>query len=215
MNKKIKYMFLLITFMLLLVGCNQNDNDKKEIKKERDYNAYATLKINMPLSFDDLDNYFEISLDEKLIDNNIGEVTGDGTPIDDNGPYATDIEIDFDYGKIDQLKKIISKYRFPKGSYLEINGKKQEELGDLLGVKIVFNNLSYDDANNIYNSLKETIKDKYIYTTFINTNNKYLAYFYSDDINILKSELTNYIVSKKIDDKLIMSDMLEYIKETS
>ena len=215
MNKKIKYMFLLITFMLLLVGCNQNDNDKKEIKKERDYNAYATLKINMPLSFDDLDNYFEISLDEKLIDNNIGEVTGDGTPIDDNGPYATDIEIDFDYGKIDQLKKIISEYRFPKGSYLEINGNKQEELGDLLGVKIVFNNLSYDDANNIYNSLKETIKDKYIYTTFINTNNKYLAYFYSDDINILKSELTNYIVSKKIDDKLIMSDMLEYIKETS
>ena len=207
-NNKIIKIILLFLIIIVVTGCNSNGN-----KTNTDEIIYITLKINMPLSFDDLDNYFELSLKDELEKNEVGKVIGDGSPVDENGPYATDIEIDVEEGKLNQLESIISKYRYPKGSYLEVEGEKVKEFGDLLGVRLSYKNMSEKEIKENYNSMKNILNGKYVYSSLFNVNQKYTSYFYGESIDILKDEIMKQIYSKKLNDKITVTEMLDYIKD--
>lgn len=203
--KKLFIYGLLILSIFVLIGCEKDNSNKND-------NLFVVLNINMPLSFDDLDNYFELFLTEELEKNNIGKIIGDGSPIDEFGPYATEIEFVINKSKLKKLESIISKYSFPKGSYLEIDGIKQKEFGDLLGVRLIFDNMTDVEIDNLYNNLKETIKDSYVYSTLFNVNNNYTAYFYGESLTTLKGELNEKLLSQNVSEKVRIMDMLDYIK---
>jgi len=210
-----KYFIIFISFVLVLfaTSCGMKKENNETFENDENINySVAELRINMPLSFDDLDNYFEFSLIEKLEEDEIGEVYGDGTPYGEYGPYATDIEIEIDSNKLNELKDVISEYRFPKGSYLSIDGKIILEFGDLYGVRIVLSD-SADSNLNLYESLKKYLSEKYVYCTFISLNNFDVIYFYGENLEILKEELIDYVNSKKLNDFLSISEMPDSIQE--
>ena len=101
----------------------ENDGDVRYIDEVKTY-TYVNLRINMPLNLVDLEKYFEEPIQSDMDKNGIGEITGDGMPLDDNGiPYAADIEIEVEKSEIDELKNILNSYKLPSGSYLEIDGE--------------------------------------------------------------------------------------------
>ena len=213
--KKVFTYGLIILSILVLVGCDrENSNSDKENNVDNNIENYVevVVNINMPLSFDDLDNYFELSLTEELEKNKIGEIIGDGSPIDEFGPYATEIEIYINENKLKEFEDIISKYRFPKGSYLEINGKKQEEFGNLLGVRLMFDNLNDEEIQKIYDNLKENTKGRYVYSTLFKANYRYTAYFYGESLTTLKDELNKELLLQNVSENVSIMDMLDYIK---
>ena len=79
--------------MIFLGGCNNQKKSNTNPTEQEDF-VSVVLKINMPLNFDDLDELFEIPITKILQRENIGSIIGDGSPIDEYGPYMTDIEFD-------------------------------------------------------------------------------------------------------------------------
>ncbi len=133
--------------------------------------TYVNLRINMPLNLVDLENYFEEPIQSEMDKNGIGEITGDGMPLDDNGvPYAADIEIEVEKSELDELKNILNLFKLPSGSYLEIDGEVVEEYGDLNVVELGVGNLSKERAEKVFNDLKEKMKDNYVYASIYNYN---------------------------------------------
>lgn len=133
--------------------------------------TYVNLRINMPLNLVDLENYFEEPIQSEMDKNGIGEITGDGMPLDDNGvPYAADIEIEVEKSELDELKNILNLFKLPSGSYLEIDGEVIEEYGDLNVVELGVDNLSKERAEKVFNDLKEKMKDNYVYASIYNYN---------------------------------------------
>jgi len=97
----------------------------------------------MPLSLDDLDSYFEFSLSDSLEKDKIGSIVGDGTPIGDYGPYATEIEFNVYKDKLQKFMVLMGEYAFPIGSYFEIDGQGHYKLfeDNLSGIRLEFKNL--------------------------------------------------------------------------
>lgn len=164
--------------------------------------TYVNLRINMPLNLTDLENYFEEPIQNNMNKNDIGEITGDGMPLDDNGiPYAADIEIEVEKSDIDELKNILNLYKLPSGSYLEIDGEVLEEYGDLNVVELQVDNLSKERAEKVYNDLKEKMKDKYVYTSVYNYNygNIERIYFCGENMEEMQGIIDQYIEENNIE----------------
>lgn len=180
----------------------ENDGDVRYIDEVKTY-TYVNLIINMPLNLVDIENYFEEPIQSDMDKNGIGEITGDGMPLDDNGiPYAADIEIEVENSEIENLKNILSFYKFPSGSYLEIDGEVVEEYGDLNVVELQVDNLSKERAEKVYSDLKEKMKDKYVYTSVYNYN--YYGkiekiYFCGENMEEMQGIIDQYIEEKNIE----------------
>ena len=109
----------------------ENINEAKEINSEEKY-KYVNLRINMPLNLNDLEEYFENPIQNDMDKNGIGEIIGDGMPLDDDGfPYAVDIEFEVEKNKLEEFKDILKIYKFPSGTYLEDEEEIIEEYGEL------------------------------------------------------------------------------------
>lgn len=111
-----------------------------------------------------LEEYFEIPMQEYMDEKEIGMITGDGFPIDEDGmPYATDIEFEVAESDLEELENMIDAYKLPKGSYLEVDGNVVKEYEDLEVVELKVDDLSKDKASKVYKELKEKMKNEYVY----------------------------------------------------
>lgn len=179
----------------------ENDGDARYIDEVKTY-TYVNLRINMPLNLVDLEKYFEEPIQSDMDKNGIGEITGDGMPLDDNGiPYAADIEIEVEKSEIDVLKNILNSYKLPSGSYLEIDGEVVEEYGDLNVVELQVDNLSKERAEKVFNDLKEKMKDKYVYTSVYNYNFGKIdkIYFCGENMEEMQGIIDQYIEENNIE----------------
>lgn len=211
MNKKIVFILLLVC-CLFVGGCSVKKDGSASLD---DGSKHVTLKINMPLNFDDLDSYFELPLLEVLESDNIGSIDGDGTPIGDYGPYLTDIEFNINKDKFDEFRKLIDKYEYPMGSYLEIDGEEALELTNsdkITGVRLEFDNLDSDDVDMIYSELSN-LNVTYKYKTLIDYLGNSFAYYYSENISDLEKEFNKYISDKNYNDKIKIISMPQVIVE--
>ncbi len=179
----------------------ENDGDVRYIDEVKTY-TYVNLRINMQLNLVDLEKYFEEPIQSDMDKNGIGEITGDGMPLDDNGiPYAADIEIEVEKSEIDELKNILNSYKLPSGSYLEIDGEVVEEYGDLNVVELQVDNLSKERAEKVFNDLKEKMKDKYVYTSVYNYNFGKIdkIYFCGENMEEMRGIIDQYIEENNIE----------------
>lgn len=203
MRKNAIFVLIILLVIFVITGCSTKKSE----------NQYVTLKINMPLNFDDLDNIFETSMSSYLEEKEIGEIIGDGSPVDDYGPYATDIEFDIQKSKIEDFKKMLTNYRFPKGSYFVFDDYKSELFGDLVGIRLVFNNLSTEKIESIYLELSELFVDSYIYKTIYQVNDKTTVYYYGENIENLKNKISQYVEKHNLTHNISIMDMSIVIKE--
>ena len=201
-----KKILLCLLCLFSLVGCD-NKNTQKNTEEDLDFSNYSfvNLRINMPLNYDDLDEYFEVSMIDEVYDNEIGEFTGDGTPLGEYGPMATDINFAIQKDKLSDFKKVIEKYQLPKGSYLEVDEKIDSEYGTLLGVRVVFKDMKTSEIDKFYGDAKSFLNGKYVYSTLINNGQDYVAYFYGKSRDIIKNELTSQISELK--KNILLMDM--------
>lgn len=211
MKKRLVFIVLLVC-CLFLGGCSEKEDNN--VTNNKDF-IHMTLKINMPLNFDDLDSYFEFPLSEVLESNNIGSIEGDGTPIGDYGPYATDIEFEIYKDKREEFKKLINEYEFPKGSYLEIDGEESYPLdnsNNLVGIRLEFKNLSDKRIEKIYSELSN-LNNNYKYKTLINYSGDRFIFYYSDNMDSLKDDFNKYIEKNNYKNKIKIISMPEVIVE--
>ena len=145
----------------------ENINEAKEINSEEKY-KYVNLRINMPLNLNDLEEYFENPIQNDMDKNGIGEIIGDGMPLDDDGfPYAVDIEFEVEKNKLEEFKDILKNYKFPSGTYLEDEEEIIEEYGELHLAELRVEQLSEKRAKKVYEELKEEMKEYCTYVSII------------------------------------------------
>lgn len=209
MRSKIVIVFLLI---LVVAGCSDNQLSSKNKEIDEEELTYATLRINMPMNFDDLDEIFEIPMEDYMYKNSIGVISGDGFPIDEMGPYATDIDFDIKLNKIDEFDDMIYSYKYPRGSYLEINGNIKTLEGKLLGLRLTFDNLDNDLIESIYLDLSNKMSS-YVYKSLCNFNEENIIYYYGEDLNVMKSEIDDYIIDNGYSSNIIINEMPTFFKE--
>lgn len=210
--------FGIVLLLLFIVGCSFQ-KEKSQEKEKSNYNpsekSYipVVLSINMPLQYDDLDQIFEFPMMDYLEKNDIGEITGDGFPVDEFGPYATDIEFYINSSKLDQFRKMLAIYEFPKGSYLNIEEKKEELAGNILGIRLQFSNLNSTDIINLYSELSVFLQDFYTYKTIIELEDNKLVYYYGKNRNDMKKKIEEFLAKKELVEKVKIIDMPMTIKE--
>jgi len=164
MRKNAIFVLIILLVIFVITGCSTKKSE----------NQYVTLKINMPLNFDDLDNIFETSMSSYLEEKEIGEIIGDGSPVDDY---------------------------------------KSELFGDLVGIRLVFNNLSTEKIESIYLELSELFVDSYIYKTIYQVNDKTTVYYYGENIENLKNKISQYVEKHNLTHNISIMDMSIVIKE--
>jgi len=168
----------------------------------------------MPLSLDDLDSYFEFSLSDSLEKDKIGSIVGDGTPIGDYGPYATEIEFNVYKDKLQKFMVLMGEYAFPIGSYFEIDGQGHYKLfeDNLSGIRLEFKNLDDEGIEKLYSDISN-LNDKYQYETLIRYGGRVFVYYYSSDIDLFKSSLNKYIEDNGLKRKIEIYSMPEVFKD--
>lgn len=189
MMKKV-YIYCTLIFLLtgILVGCSAKQ-EKTVNEQENNQTLEITLKINMPLNFEDLEEIYEYPMTEYMEEKKIGEITGDGTPIGDFGPYATDIEFTINEDKLSAFKTMLETYTFPQGSYLIIDQEKDQELGEfgnLLGIRIIFNEIEMNQMEEIYTKLTEELDGLYWYNTIYQLDTSWVVYYYGENVESIK-----------------------------
>jgi len=211
MRKRLIFVLILVC-SFMVSGCSYKKNNSSSTEE---YFNRAVLKINMPLNFDDLDSYFELPLSDSLESNDIGSIVGDGTPIGDYGPYATEIEFNISKDKIEKFKELIDEYEFSVGSYLEIDGEEPYKLAksnSLVGIRLEFKNLDNKEIEKIYSEMSNSEKN-YKYKTLIEYSGDTFAFYYSNNIDSLKNSLSKYIEDHNLKNKITISSMPEVIEE--
>lgn len=209
MFKKLVLLFSVFLLFFSITGCTR----KKEEKDDTNRYVYVTLKINMPLNFEDLDETFIFSMTEYMEKEDIGEIIGDGSPVDEYGPYLTDIEFDIRIDKIQEFRKMLENYRFPKGSIFISDDYKSENFGDLVGVRLVFDDFSSNEIEDIYSNLSKELDGYYIYKTIYEVNDKTTLYYYGEDIGNLKNKINAFIENNNFIDYISIMDMPVVVKE--
>jgi len=200
-----KKISLIILICLLIPACTPKENYEK-------YN-YVILRINMPLNFDDLDNLFEIPLQEILEKDYIGEITGDALPLNkEKIPCATDIEFEIRETKMNDFINLIKTYELPEDSYLYYNEKKEDLKGTLEGLELKIDNLSNETVNNLYNEITALNKYKYI-SSYKNNEIIERIYIFTNEINELTSEINNLIKNKQLENNITVLKMDNYCQE--
>lgn len=188
MKKRYIYCTLIFLFTALLVGCSSKQ-EKNISDLENNQTIEVTLKINMPLNFEDLEEIYEYPMTKYIKEKEIGEITGDGTLVGEFGPYATDIEFTIKKEKLSAFKTMLETYTFPQGSYLIIDQEIDEELGDfgsLVGIRIIFNEIEMNQMEEIYSKLTEELDGLYWYNTIYQLDTMWVVYYYGENIERIK-----------------------------
>jgi len=108
---------------------------------------------------------------------------------------------------------MLTNYRFSKGSYFVFDDYKSELFGDLVGIRLVFNNLSTEKIESIYLELSELFVDSYIYKTIYQVNDKTTVYYYGENIENLKNKISQYVEKHNLTHNISIMDMSIVIKE--
>lgn len=209
-NKKI---ILILIIGLFCIGCNEQVKEQnasestiKETTNQEEEYIFYTLMFNMPLSFDDLD-ILEEQLTNDLEKGDVGEIIGDGLPLGEYGPTSTDIEIDVKKSKVDEFKKILENYKFPKKSNLNIAGTIEIEFGELEGIRIVTSTST--NTENLYTNISEELENLYDYKTKIEYSNQTMMYFYGNSNEELEKRINNYINRNKLENISVHKMIIE------
>lgn len=202
---KIIKKLMLITIILItltLASCT----------KENTYEEYnfVILRINKPFNLDDLDNIFEIPLQEKLEQDYIGEITGDGYPLDEEGiPYATDIEFEIRETKMVEFINLIRTYKLPICSTIKYNNKLIDLNGTLEGLELKIKTNKKEKTNEIYEKIKTTFINDYTYTSNYNYNEEKIEriYLYTENIEELLPKIENFIKINFLENNITINKM--------
>ncbi len=177
----------------------------KEIKIGGKNSARIILRINASLDFDVLYSVFEDSMAKFLEKNNIGEIIKDRVTLVNHEKYVTNIVFEAYHIKLDLFMRMLTFYRFPKGSYLKVNQRKIE-LGDLEGVSILFNEIDNDKLERICSELSQEIFGKYLYKSSILFRRSPIITYYTDSIEKLKIAIYQYIEKNQYNKILTVVD---------
>lgn len=172
-----------------------------EVNEDEIYYPYVSLRINMPTNLTDLEKNFEIPMQEYMDEKNLGMIIGDGFAIDEEGiPYAADIEFEIPESNLEGLKNMLSSYKLPKGSYLEVDGEIVEEYEDLEVVELKVDDLSKNKASKVYNGLKEKMKGEYEYSYVYDYEFGKIEkiYFCGENLEKMQEIIDKYIKENKI-----------------
>lgn len=182
-------------------GINLETKENLGLAEDEEYYPYVSLRINMPLSLTDLEKNFEIPMQKYMDEKNIGLITGDGFPLDEDGmPYASDIEFEVPESNLEELKNMIDSYKLPEGSYLEVDGEIVEEYEELEVVELRVDDLSKKKANKVYNDLKEKMKGEYEYSSVYDYAFGKIEriYFCGEDLEKMQEIIDKYIKENQI-----------------
>lgn len=171
------------------------------INNEYEEYPYISLRINLPLNINDLEEYFEIPMQEYMDEKEIGMITGDGFPIDEDGmPYATDIEFEVAESDLEELENMIDAYKLHKGSYLEVDGNVVKEYEDLEVFELKVDDLSKDKASKVYKYIKEKMKNEYVYCSVYDYAFGKIdrIYFCGENMEKMQEIIDKYLKEKQI-----------------
>mgnify|MGYP003436708781 CR=1 FL=1 len=177
---------------------------KKEKIEESNF-IVATLNDKiMPI---DRGEIYEDTLDEILIANNIGEVSGGGTMQEKSGEISfCDVEIKLNGTEIDKIiiNNIIEKlesFGAPKGSFLTIE-KTQEKInfGQLEGIGIYLDGINlpknvYEecDINFVITEIHRLTETEYIVNRNWENETGTALYFYGESFEKMKTQIKNFV----------------------
>ena len=119
---------------------------------------------------------------------------------------------------MDEFKRMIESYQFPKGSYLEVNGKMDEqygEFGNLLGIRLILNQFGESQVQKIYKDLSKELSSIYIYKTIYQLQDASMIYYYGEDIHPIKDKIEKYIEGNNYMDCITMMEMSTIIRKKS
>lgn len=202
MAKKTLKFIILISIAITTLACTKQENYEK-------YN-YIVLTINMPLTYEDLDTFYENSLKEILEKEYIGEVTGDKIYLNkDQIPCKMDIEFEIRETKIKDFKKLIKNYILPKYSYISYNKTEEDLNGTLEGLEIKITNMN--NTNEIYEELKEEINNKNTYITSHKKEEKVeIIYIYTSELETINNKLNKFLKIKEIENNVTINKITNY-----
>jgi len=139
----------------------------------------------------------------------IGEVSGGGTLIDEQGePLLCDIEIILlDENNETKLLNIIEEFGVPKKSKLIVN-ENEMSLGSLEGMAIYLNgtDLSIEtyensDINKVIIRINQSIKETGEYYSFWTGPTETALYFYGKSFNAMKDAVSEFIKKEPLCEK--------------
>lgn len=206
--KLIKKILLIVLIGISITSCSPKEN----YEDYEDYN-FVILRINMPLNINDLENLFEIPLQEILEKDYIGEITGDNYHLNsEKFPCATDIEFEIRETKMEDFKNLIKKYKLPKNSYLTYNKKEKDLKGVLDGIELKINNLESEKIETIYKEIQVTLKEEYTYISNYNNNENLIEkiYIYTENINNLITKIEQYIKNNSLENNIKINELNNY-----
>ncbi|MGZ0017507.1 hypothetical protein [Yeosuana sp. AK3] len=179
------------------------------LKKNNDVGNFIVATLNdkiMPL---DRGEIYEDPLEEFLIANGIGEVTGGGTMQLKSGELEyCDLEIKLNTSEINEnvIQLIIKKLEelgAPKGSKLTIEKTDQKiEFGQKEGLGIYIDGVNLDpevykssDINFVISEIKKLTNDNSEITKYWEGGNETALYFYSDSFSEMKESIKEFVNS--------------------
>ncbi len=178
-------------------------------KQEIEESNFVVATLNDRVMPIDRGIIYEDPLDEIIIGNNLGEVSGGGTMQQESGEIEyCDIEIklngkDVDQNAISQIIEKLEEFGAPKGSFLHIE-KTDEKLnfGKLEGIGIYLdgNNLpdnvyAESDINFIITEVHRLIETEYIVNRYWESENGTALYFYGESFEKMNAQIRELIES--------------------
>ena len=173
---------------------------------------FMYLRLNMKLMPIDRGNIFEDPLNEVLMKNEVGEVTGGGTFLDKDGkPTSCDIEIKTTTENKDKVISFLKKLDIiAKKSYIEINGEKIE-IGASEGLSLGLNGTDleqeiYDtyDSNILLEEIEEKLGDNGRYYSYYVGDKYTYLYFYGSSYSKMKEIIEEYTKTSPICEKCVI-----------
>lgn len=181
---------------------------KKEVVRELESEIdeeYIIASINARVQPLDRGELYEDPLDEKIQELSLGEVTGGGSFLEDNGEIAScDIEIcvkDSSEETINIIKETLEKLNIPKGSKLTIKSTDREiQIGKSDGMAIYINGTDLDesvykecDSNVVYEELNRLLKNKGSIHSHWQGTTETALYLYGESFEEMNSTIKEFL----------------------
>ncbi len=170
------------------------------IEQTQDQEVYVNLHLNMRLMPLDRGYFFEDPIMEALEKKEIGEVTGGGTSLSEEGmPTSCDVEIYIKLSKKQEfIEYIKSLNNIAKGSYIEIEDEKLE-IGTLEGLNIMLDGISLpssvykeNDVNDVIDDMDKLLKGKGQFFSYYYGERYTNLYFYGESYEEMKQIIEDY-----------------------
>ncbi|MEM9235030.1 MAG: hypothetical protein AAGA69_12430 [Pseudomonadota bacterium] len=181
---------------------------------------FLTARINAPLQPLDRGEHFEDPLEVLLKADGLGEVTGGGTMLSEDGGIAfCDIEIEVTSDDDKTVSAVIAALEdvgAPKGSRLVVEGEAEDEaceipFGRLEGMAIRLNAVdlpdeTYEacDIDEVTAEIGQLLGASGKYCSYRSTETEYILYLYGPSFEAMKDALGDYMESCPLFDRCVV-----------